>query len=65
VKRLSCDGSVLSIVENEAGEPLTVGRKQRTVSTAMKRALWSRPLDEKRAARFQGALTRDLSMLTT
>lgn len=42
VKRLSCDGSLVNVVENERGEPLNVGRKQRTVSTAIKRALWSR-----------------------
>jgi hypothetical protein len=42
VKRLRCDGSVISIVENEHGAPLDVGRKQRTVPTALKRALWSR-----------------------
>ncbi len=42
VKRLCCDGSVISIVENEHGAPLDVGRKQRTVPTALKRALWSR-----------------------
>jgi len=29
-------------VEDEKGEPLSVGRKQRTVPTALKRALWSR-----------------------
>jgi hypothetical protein len=42
IKRLTCDGSVITIVENERGTPLDVGRKQRTVSTALKRALWSR-----------------------
>jgi hypothetical protein len=42
VKRLSCDGSIVSIVEDESGEPLKVGRKQRTVPSALKRALWSR-----------------------
>jgi hypothetical protein len=42
VKRLTCDGSVVTIVEDERGTPLDVGRKQRTVSTPLKRALWSR-----------------------
>lgn len=42
VKRLSCDGSLITIVEDERGNPLDVGRKRRTVSTALKRALWSR-----------------------
>jgi len=42
VKRLSCDGSLITLVEDENGTPLDLGRKQRTVSTALKRALWSR-----------------------
>ena len=42
VKRLSCDGSVVSIVAGANGEPLSVGRKQRTVPAALKRALWAR-----------------------
>lgn len=42
VKRLSCDGSVVRVVENDRGEPLDVGRKRRTIPFAIKRALWSR-----------------------
>ncbi len=42
VKRLCCDGSLITVVEDERGTPLDVGRKQRTVSTPLKRALWSR-----------------------
>ena len=42
VRRLACDGSLVTIVEDERGMPLDVGRKQRTVSTALKRALYSR-----------------------
>ena len=42
VKRLTCDGSLITIVEDERGVPLDVGRKRRTVSTTLKRALWSR-----------------------
>jgi hypothetical protein len=42
VRRLCCDGSVVTVAEDEAGEPLDVGRKHRTVSTALKRALHSR-----------------------
>src|SRR5690606_13454690 len=42
VKRLSCDGSLITIVEDERGNPLDVGRKHRTVTTALRRALWSR-----------------------
>jgi len=42
VKRLCCDGDVVAIVENEEGEPLSVGRKTRIVPTAIKRALRAR-----------------------
>jgi hypothetical protein len=42
VKRLLCDCSVVAVVEDEHGTPLDVGRKQRTVSTALKRALYAR-----------------------
>jgi hypothetical protein len=42
VRRLCCDGDTVVIVEDEHGEPLNVGRKTRTVPTAIKRALWSR-----------------------
>jgi hypothetical protein len=42
VKRLACDGSLITIVEADDGTPLDVGRKRRTVTTALKRALWSR-----------------------
>jgi hypothetical protein len=42
VKRLTCDGSLITIVEDEHGAPLDVGRKRRTVTTQLKRALWSR-----------------------
>ncbi len=42
VKRLCCDGDAVVIVENEDGEPLSVGRKTRTVPTAIKRALRAR-----------------------
>jgi hypothetical protein len=42
VKRLTCDGSLITIVEDEDGTPLDVGRKRRTVTAALKRALWSR-----------------------
>jgi hypothetical protein len=42
VRRLTCDGSLVTIVEDEDGTPLDVGRKRRTVTTALRRALWSR-----------------------
>lgn len=50
VKRLSCDGSIVGIVDGAGGEPLSVGRKQRSVPTAIKRALWARD----RSCRFPG-----------
>ncbi len=42
LRRLACDGTVLTVVEDEAGNPLDVGRKQRTVSTSLRRALYAR-----------------------
>jgi hypothetical protein len=39
VKRLCCDGHTVFIGEDEKGEPLNIGRKTRTVPTAIKRAL--------------------------
>src|SRR5216110_458928 len=42
LRRLTCDGTLLTVVEDEQGSPLDVGRKQRTVSTALRRALYAR-----------------------
>jgi len=42
VKRLCCNSETVLIVEDQDGEPLNVGRKSRTVPTAIKRALWVR-----------------------
>jgi hypothetical protein len=42
VKRLCCDGHAVIIGEDENGEPLNIGRKTRTVPTAIKRALSAR-----------------------
>ena len=41
-KRLLCDGKVVPIVENSNGEPLSVGRRRRTIPTAIRRALLAR-----------------------
>ena len=41
-RRLACDGALVGLVENEAGEPLNVGRKTRAIPIAIKRALQSR-----------------------
>ena len=50
VRRLSCDGSLITITEDAKGEPLNIGRKQRAVPTAIKRALWARD----KGCRFPG-----------
>ncbi len=42
VKRLACDASVVVVTEDERGTPLSVGRKQRVVSTPIRRALLAR-----------------------
>jgi len=42
VRRLACDSDTVVIVEDEHGDPLSVGRKTRTVPTAIKRALRAR-----------------------
>jgi hypothetical protein len=49
-RRFSCDASVVSIVEDENGEPLNVGRKTRSIPPALRRALNSRD----RGCRFPG-----------
>ena len=54
IKRLACDGSLITVVEDEHGTPLDVGRKQRVVSTPLKRALWSRD----RGCTFPGCRNR-------
>jgi len=54
VRRLCCDGSVVAVTEDERGTPLDVGRKQRVVSTPLKRALWSRD----RGCTFPGCANR-------
>jgi len=41
-RRLACDASVVRMLENETGEPLDVGRKTRTISPGIRRALQAR-----------------------
>jgi Domain of unknown function (DUF222) len=41
-RRLACDASLVSVVENDAGEPLNVGRKTRSIPPALRRALSAR-----------------------
>jgi hypothetical protein len=50
VRRLACDTDPIVIVEDEHGEPLSVGRKTRIVPTAIRRALWARD----KGCRFPG-----------
>jgi hypothetical protein len=42
VKRLLCDCSFVTVFEDENGKPLDVGRKQRTIPTSLRRALYAR-----------------------
>jgi hypothetical protein len=42
VRRLCCDGSLVAIVEDEHGTPLSVGRKTRAISPKIRRALDAR-----------------------
>jgi hypothetical protein len=41
-RRIACDSSLLHLTEDDAGNPLDIGRKTRAVSPAMRRALQSR-----------------------
>ncbi len=38
-RRIGCDSSIVSIKEDENGEPLTIGRRSRSIPPAMRRAL--------------------------
>jgi hypothetical protein len=42
VRRIACDSSLLRITEDQAGNPLDIGRKTRVVSPALRRALQAR-----------------------
>jgi hypothetical protein len=42
VRRLGCDGTVIGVLEGRDGEPLNIGRKTRSIPTAIKRALRAR-----------------------
>jgi hypothetical protein len=50
VRRLACDASIVTVVENDQGEPLSVGRKTRSIPPAIRRALNARD----RGCRFPG-----------
>jgi hypothetical protein len=49
-RRLTCDGSVVTLTVDGDGEPLNVGRRQRTVAPAIRRAVHARD----RHCRFPG-----------
>ena len=49
-RRIACDCSIFGIVEDEQGEPLSVGRKTRSIPPALRRALRSRD----KGCRFPG-----------
>lgn len=40
--RLACDCSTVTVTEDEQGEPLSIGRRSRTIPPAIRRALWAR-----------------------
>jgi hypothetical protein len=42
IKRLCCDSSVVTVIEDERGNPLELGRKRRVVQPAQRRALLAR-----------------------
>jgi hypothetical protein len=49
-RRLACDASVVKLIENDDGEPLNLGRKTRTISAPLRRALSARD----KGCRFPG-----------
>ena len=42
IRRLACDGGLVTIIENTEGSPLSVGRKTRAIPPTIRRALLSR-----------------------
>jgi len=50
IRRLACDGGLVTLIENNQGDPLNVGRKTRVIPSATRRALLSRD----RHCRFPG-----------
>jgi hypothetical protein len=53
-RRLSCDAGVVEVLEGAQGQMLSVGRKRRTISGALKRALCKRD----KACTFPGCANR-------
>ena len=54
MQALACDASVVGIVENENGDPLNVGRKTRSISAPLRRALNARD----KGCRFPGCINK-------
>jgi hypothetical protein len=50
VRRMACDASIVTILEDAEGEPMNVGRKTRSIPPALRRALNARD----RGCRFPG-----------
>ena len=61
VRRIACNGSLLRITEDDAGNPLDIGRKRRAIPPALRRALQARDS----GCRFPGATIVDSSMRIT
>lgn len=53
-RRIACDASIVRLIKDEAGEPLSIGRKSRAIPPAMRRALRSRD----NGCRFPGCTHR-------
>ena len=53
-RRISCDASIIRILDDEKGEPLSIGRKSRLIPPAIRRALKARD----RGCRFPGCTHR-------
>jgi uncharacterized protein DUF222/HNH endonuclease len=49
-RRFSCDASIVTLIEDQDGEPLNVGRKTRTISAPLRRLLQARD----KGCRFPG-----------
>ncbi len=54
LRRLACDASLVRVIEDENGEPLSVGRKTRSIPPALRRALQQRD----KHCRFPGCTSR-------
>jgi len=52
-RRIACDCSIYGIIEDHEGEPLSIGRKTRSIPPAMRCALRSRD----QGCRFSGSLS--------